>query len=171
VLEALIDQFADGTAPTAVEAKPGSRDAQLVVDLKGKKQGAVATVLTWLLTRALTESSGRAYDAANAVFFGAPELASEPEKIAALMRNYFGSTVKTPEGRYYSFGPDGVRDPLRGSASSPAWPVIPVPDSPVARVVDRLDSLRSEVSFDPEPSTVPGNALQSLRVHLTLVLR
>jgi hypothetical protein len=46
-----------------------------------------------------------------------------------------------------------------------------VPDSPVARVVDRLDSLRSEVSFDPEPSTQPGTALRSLRVHLQLSLR
>jgi len=87
------------------------------------------------------------------------------------MRNYFGSSARTPEGKSYGFGPDGVRDPLRGSASSPVWPVIPVPGSPVANVVDRLESLRSEVSFDPEPSAGPGNALRSLRVRLTLSLR
>jgi hypothetical protein len=171
VLEALIDQFADGAAPQAVEGKAAERAPQLVVDLKGKKQGAVATVLSWLLTRALTENSGRAYDAANAVFLGAPELAAEPEKASQLMRNYFGSAARTPEGRSFAFGPDGVLDPLRGSASSPAWPVIPVPDSPVARVVDRLAALRSEVSFDPEPSAQPGSALQSLRVRLTISLR
>jgi hypothetical protein len=171
VLTALIDEFADGKAPTALEAKAGSRDAQLVVDLKGKQQGAIATVLAWLLTKTLAENGDRARDAANTIFLGAPEVASDPDKAELLMRNYFGSVVRTPEGRAYTFGPDGVRDPLRGSASSPAWPVIPVPDSPVARVVGRLDSLRSEVSFDPEPSTQPGNALQSLRVRLTLSLR
>jgi len=49
--------------------------------------------------------------------------------------------------------------------------VIPVPDSPVANLVDRLDSLRSEISFDSEPSVQPGSALQSLRVRLTISLR
>jgi hypothetical protein len=171
VLEALIDQFADGQAPTAVETKAGGRDPQLVLDLKGKQHGALTTVLSWLLTKTLTDSSDRASDAASAIFIGAPEAAADPDKAALLMRNYFGSTVKTPEGLAYTFGPDGVRDPLRGSTSSPAWPVIPVPDSPVACVVDRLESLRSEVSFDPEPSTQPGNTLQSLRVRLTIALR
>jgi hypothetical protein len=171
VLETIVDQFLDGKAPATVDVKANSRDPQLVVDLKGKKQGAIATVLAWMLTRALTDGSDRAEDAANAIFRGAPELASDPDKAATLMRNYFGSVAKTPEGKAYTFGPDGVRDPLRGSTSSPLWPVIPVADSPVARVVDRLDSVRSEVSFDPEPSTQPGTALQSLRVHLQLSLR
>jgi hypothetical protein len=170
VLEALIDEFADGKAPTAVESKPGSRDPQLVIDLKGKQHGAIATVLAWLLTKTLSEATDRASDAAQAIFEGAPETVADPAKATLLMHNYFGSVAKTPEGLAYSFGPDGVRDPLRGSASSPAWPVIPVPDSPVARVVDRLESLRSEVSFDPEPSTQPGSTLQSLRVHLTIAL-
>jgi hypothetical protein len=170
VLEALIDEYADGKAPKAVESKPGSREPQLVVDLKGKQHGAIATVLAWMLTKTLSESTDRAGDAARAIFLGAPETAADPVKAELLMRNYFGSAVKTPEGLAYTFGPDGVRDPLRGSASSPAWPVIPVPDSPVSRVVDRLESLRSEVSFDPEPSTQPGSTLQSLRVHLTIAL-
>ena len=91
----------------------------------------------------MVENNDRAYDAANAVFRGAPEVDTDPDKAALLMRNYFGSVAKTPEGRAFTFGPDGVRDPLRGSASSPEWPVIPVPDSPVANVVDRLESLRS----------------------------
>jgi hypothetical protein len=127
-------------------------------------------VLAWLLTKTLSEATDRASDAAQAIFEGAPETVADPAKATLLMHNYFGSVAKTPEGLAYSFGPDGVRDPLRGSASSPAWPVIPVPDSPVARVVDRLESLRSEVSFDPEPSTQPGSTLQSLRVHLTIAL-
>ena len=171
VLEAVIDQFLDGKAPTTVDVKANARDPQLVVDLKGKEHGAIATLLAWALTKALTDGSDRAADAAAAIFRGAPEVASDPEKAAILMRNYFGSAAQTPEGHLYTFGPDGVRDPLRGSASSPVWPVIPVPDSPVSRIVERLGSLRSEVSFDPEPSAQAGAALQSLRVHLTLSLR
>ncbi|HEY5374916.1 MAG TPA: hypothetical protein VIK01_14640 [Polyangiaceae bacterium] len=90
------------------------------------------------------------------------------------MRNYFGSVAQTPEGHSYGFGPDGVEDPLRGSSAAPKWPVVPVPGSPVAKVVERLGALRSEVSFDDEPNGGPpgtGTALQSLRVHLTLSLR
>ncbi|HEY1534101.1 MAG TPA: hypothetical protein VGF76_08780, partial [Polyangiaceae bacterium] len=174
VLESVIDQYLDGKGPAAIDGKPGPRDAQLVVDLKGKQQGAVSTVLSWLLTRTLTENTASAQDAAAAIFHGAPELASTPDKANDLMRNYFGSVVQTPEGHSYGFGPDGVEDPLRGSLASPKWPVIPVPGSPVAKVVDRLSSLRSEVSFDDEPNGGPpgtGTALQSLRVHLTLSLR
>ncbi|HEY4103671.1 MAG TPA: hypothetical protein VGM44_07255 [Polyangiaceae bacterium] len=171
VLEALIDQSADAKEPTTLDAKPEARAPQLVIDLKGKRHGAISTVLAWLLTKALTEGSDRAIDAANAVFHGAPETQMNPAQAALLMRNYFGSVAKTPEGRAYEFGPSGVRDPLRGSASVPTWPLVPVADSPVAGVVDRLESLRSEVSFDPEPSTQPGNALQSLRVRLSIALR
>jgi len=171
VLETLIDEYADGKAPTAHEGQANGREPQLVIDLKGKPQGGITTVLSWLLTKALTDGAERTVDAASAVFHGAPELASDPQKSADLMRVYLGSVPLTPEGKLYTFGPDGVRDPLRGSASSPVWPVIPVPGSPVANVVDRLGSLRSEVAFDPEPSVRPGNALQSLRVHLAITLR
>lgn len=171
VLETLIDEYADGKAPVALDDKAGDREAQLVVDFKGKPNGGLTTVLSWLLTRALIENTDRAVDAASAVFHGAPELAADPQETAELMRNYFGSVALTPEGKPYTFGPDGVRDPLRGSASSPAWPVIPVAGSPVANVVDRLASLRSEIAFDPEPSAQPGNTLQSLRVHLAITLR
>ena len=171
VLEALIDEYVDGRAPTPIEDKASEHQPQLVIDLKGKPRGGVTTVLSWLLTKALTENTDRAIDAASAVFHGAPELASDPQKAEELMRNYLGGVPLTPEGERYTFGPDGVRDPLRGSASSPAWPAIPVPGSPVANVVDRLESLRSEIAFDPEPGAQPGNALQSLRVHLTITLR
>jgi hypothetical protein len=174
VLESVIDQYLDGKGPAAIDGKPGPRDAQLVVDLKGKQQGAISTVLSWLLTRTLTQSAASAQDAAAAIFHGAPELVGAPDKANDLMRNYFGSVVQTPEGHSYGFGLDGVEDPLRGSLAAPKWPVIPVPGSPVAKVVDRLGSLRSEVSFDDEPNGGPrgtGTALQSLRVHLTLSLR
>jgi hypothetical protein len=174
VLESVIDQYLDGKGPAAIEGKPGPRDAQLVVDLKGKQQGAISTVLSWLLTRTLSESTSSARDAAAAIFHGAPELATMPDRADALMRNYFGSALRTPEGLSYGFGPAGVEDPLRGSVAAPKWPVIPVPGSPVAKVVERLSTLRSEVSFDDEPNGGPpgtGTALQSLRVHLTLSLR
>ncbi len=179
VLAKLIDDSLDGNAPTTVDPKADPRAPQLIVDLKGKPQGGLATVLTWLLTRGLVANTAGAVDQANAVFRGAPELANDPDKANALMRNYFGSVLRTPEGRSYSFAADGVQDPLRGSAAAPKWPVIPVPGSPVAGVVDRLDSLRSEVSFDVEPNggrptgNQPGEVapLQSLRVHLTLSLR
>ncbi|MEP7048787.1 MAG: hypothetical protein ABJB12_00475 [Pseudomonadota bacterium] len=179
VLAKLIDDSLDGNAPATVEPKSDPRAAQLVVDLKGKQQGALKTVLTWLLTRGLVANTQAAVDQVNAIFRGAPELDNQPEKANDLMRNYFGSVLRTPEGRSYSFGPDGVQDPLRGSAAAPKWPSIPVPGSPVAQVVDRLDSLRSEVSFDDEPNgghptdtqTRAVVPLRSLRVHLTLSLR
>jgi hypothetical protein len=172
ILDVLIDQTATGVAPVTIAGKGGPRDAQLVVDLKGKQAGPLYTVLAWVLSNGLSEGTAGAYDSINALYRGAPEVAGDPKLAAQWMRNYFGSVIHTPEGRDYGFGPDGVRDPLRGSLSSPQWPVIPVPGSPVAQVFDRLESLRSQVSFDDEPNGgQTGQTLQSLRVHLSLSLR
>ena len=171
VLENVVDLYADGKAPETAPAKSNARDAQLVVDLKGKPGGALYTVLAWVLTQNL-RSDAQAMASADALFRGAPELVANPAEAARVMRNYFGSVPLTLEGRAYGFGKDGVQDPLRGSPSSPKWPVVPVPGSPIAQVLEHLDSVRSQVSFDDEPSAgQPGPAPQSLRVHLTVTLR
>ena len=170
VLETVIDQYVDGKAPQAASGKPSERAAQLVVDLKGKQQGALYTVLSWLLTQNLQHDE-LAVASADALFRGAPELTLDPAKAARVMRNYFGSVPLSLEGRPYGFGVDGVQDPLRGSGSSPKWPILPVPGSPIAKVLARLSSVRSQISFDDEPSGGrPGAAPQSLRVHLTVSL-
>ena len=87
------------------------------------------------------------------------------------MRSYFGSAFSSPEGRHYGYGSDGVIDPLCGSSSAPIWPEIPVAGSPVASLLGKLASFRSELSFDDEPSSNPDHPLQSLRVRLELELR
>ncbi len=175
VLESVIDQYLDGNGPAAIDGKPGSRDAQLVVDLKGKQQGAIATVLSWLLTRTLTENTASAQDAAAAIFHGAPELASTPDKANDLMRNYFGSVVQTLEGHSYGFGPGGVEDPLRAAPR-----LAEVARYSGARLTCRQSRRSLELAAQRsllrryEPNGGPpgtGAALQSLRVHLTLSLQ
>lgn len=172
VLLGLIDRIADGKNPREVAENERARATQLVLDLQAKQGGGLLTVLSWSLTKTLLQGQERARDSVLAAFRGAPELASDPEKSALLLQNYFGSVTLTPEGQRYGFGPDGVRDPVRGSASAPVFPALPVADSAVSKVIGRLKSLRSEVAFDDEPGNAQGGANpQSLRVHLSLGLR
>lgn len=168
VLLGLVDRVLDGKGPREVDAKSDPRATQLVFDLHGKKDGALMSVLSWSLTKTLQQGQPRARDSAFAIFRGAPEIGGDPDKGAALLRNYFGAVTLTPEGNRYGYGPDGVRDPVRGSASAPIFPALPVNNSAVSRVLERLGSLRSEVAFDDEPGVAQA---QSLRVHLSLDLR
>jgi hypothetical protein len=87
------------------------------------------------------------------------------------LRAYFGSVPLTPEDRHFAFDASGVRDPLRGNAYAPAWPAVPVAGSPIAQVLDRFESLRTQVSLDDEPKTRENEHMQSLRVHLELTLQ
>ena len=67
------------------------------------------------------------------------------------------STVDAPRSerraslRLVSYsGRRGVRDPLRGTPSAPSWPDVPVPGSALAKVLQSLAAVRTEIGFDDE---------------------
>ncbi|HVY29920.1 MAG TPA: hypothetical protein VHB79_25360 [Polyangiaceae bacterium] len=173
VMRSLIEQALDGKLPVQGKSASASKqDGQVVLELAPSKKGALRTVLAWALSAAALDGAGQARWAAEAVLRGVPESAHKPERSAELSLAYLGSAPLTPDGRRYWLSPEGIADPLRGSAHAPEWPAVPAPESSAERVSSTLGSLRSDLSFDDEPqitSTAPR--LRSLRARLDLWLR
>jgi hypothetical protein len=168
-LRRLVDDVIDGHGPSAAAA--GGKGAQLVVDLAGDKQGGLFTVLSWMLTQEAMSVSPRSRSAAEALLLGAPDRAGDPAAIRALGLAYFGSMPVPPEGGAWTLGPDGVRDPRRGSLSAPVWPSLPIAGSPSDKLLSAVGRFRSEIAFDREGSGRGKGGLLSLHAKVTLGLR
>jgi len=169
VARRLIGEFADGRAPVA---KTGGDGAQLVFDLAGSKEGALFTVLGWLLSEQLVRAGEPARAHAEALLRGAPEYAADAAKIHTLSLAYFGAAPVPPYGGSYALGPDGVSDPVRGTASSPKWPTLPVSGSLVDTLLRAVGRVRSEIAFDSEGRDAKtGRTMQSLHVRTSIGLR
>lgn len=173
VMRQLIDQALDGKLPQrpktpALLAEQG----QVVFELAPQKRGALRTLLAAALSAAALEGRRSARGMAEAVLRGVPESAHDAERSAQLSLLYLGVAPLTPDGRRYALAPDGIVDPLRGSAHAPKWPAVPAPGSAAERVLDNFGGLRSDLSFDDEPLlSSSGPRLRSLRVRLDLRLR
>ncbi|HEX2872345.1 MAG TPA: hypothetical protein VHP33_13845 [Polyangiaceae bacterium] len=176
VMRSLIEQALDGKFPlqdkAALKARAGKNDGQVVVELAPSKKGSLRTLLTWALSVAAQEGSGRARAAAEAVLRGVPESAHKPERSAELLRAYLGSAPLTPDGRRYWLAPEGISDPLRGSSHAPEWPALPTPGSSAEKLLSAVSRVRSDLSFDEEPQLSTSTPrLRSLRARLDLWLR
>ncbi len=177
VMGSLIDQALDGKLPpqgtaSAEQLAQLAKEGQVVLELAPNKKGALRTILGWLLAAGARSAESGARHSIEAVLRGAPESAHRANRSAELLRLYLGGAPLTPDGRRYHLSPEGIMDPMRGSAHAPEWPSLPVPGSAVERVVNGLGRARSELSFDEEPEIAKGEPrLRSLRVRLDLWLR
>jgi hypothetical protein len=169
VLRGLIDDLVDGRLPGPAAA-PRSDGSQLVFDLAGAKNGALVTVLGWLLSSEVVAASESSRAHAQALLLGAPERANDPAALRALSLAYFGSAPVPPYGGHYTIEQAGVRDPARGTTSSPRWPSLPVEGSPVDKLLTAVGRFRSEIAFDREGPKGAGG-MQSLHVRVALGLR
>jgi hypothetical protein len=172
VLRMLLRDSAEGRAPSSIRRSEDAQGAQLIVDLAGDKEGGLFTVVSWLLSQELVHQSAPGRAQAEALLRGAPERTLEPKGSRALSLAYFGMVPTPPYGGAYTLGPDGVRDPFLGSASSPRWPALPVADSMVDKLLGSIGRFRSEVAFEPEGRiTKDGRGMQSLHVRASIGLR
>jgi hypothetical protein len=171
VLEGLIDAELDGKAPRGITDPKSRSQGQLVIELGAKKDGALIRTLGWLIAASLVEQT-ESRETAEAILRGAPEARASAEAFRELSRAYLGQVPLTPDGRLYEYSPEGIRDPLRGTAHAPIFPPTPTPGSPLASVLARFVRLRSSISFDTEPGSGPReNATRSLSTKLSLELR
>ena len=176
VMRTLIEQALDGKLPSqgtlaAAAAGPPS-DGQVVLELAPSKKGALRTLLGWSLAVAAQEGARHSRAAAEAVLRGVPESAHKPERSAELARAYLGSLPLTPDGRRYWLSPEGISDPLRGSAHAPEWPSVPTPESSTEQLLVALSRVRSDLTFDEEPELAQNaQRLRSLRARFDLWLR
>jgi hypothetical protein len=172
VLRMLVRDATEGRGPVSARKSNDSDSAQLIVDLAGDPQGGLFTALSWLLSQAIIHESAPARALAEALLRGAQERTLDEKGLRALALAYFGAVPMPPYGGAYSLGPEGVRDPVRGTASAPRWPALPVPGSMVDKLLGSIGRFRSEIAFDPEGRvTKDGRGMQSLHVRATIGLR
>jgi hypothetical protein len=170
VLEGLIDEQLDGTGP---RAKPASdpESTQLSVELASQPGKGLSAVLAWTLEGRMVSAGTASRAAAEVLFHGAPESAGDPAAVRALALAYFGATPVSPDGAAYAFAREGARDPARGTDYAPIWPDVPVPGSPVAKVMQALSGVRTQVAFDDEGKDDGGKSMRSLHARATFALR
>jgi hypothetical protein len=177
VMRSLVEQALEGKLPPQGNTARVAKEGQVVLELSPAKRGPLRTLLAvgLALGSVATTTSSRA--TAEAVLRGVPESAHQPERSAALALAYFGVSALTPDGRRYALAPEGLLDPLRGSAHAPEWPALPSPQSPAERALGAFGRLRSDLTFEDEPGQIPapgpdGRArLRSLRARVDLTLR
>ncbi len=146
----LIDERLDGGAPSASTAKADD-STQLSFDLASGPGRGLWTAMSWVMEREmLDDAQWKSAGEANMLLRGAPEIAGDPAAVRALSLAYLGEVPVTADGAPFSYGRDGTRDPARGSAHAPVWPEIPVPGSPVERLLRALGGVHTQVSFDDE---------------------
>jgi hypothetical protein len=167
VLRSLVGADLDGHAPVA--ARDASA-AQLIADTAFVPQGGMYTALAWLLQAALLNENQAARDEAEAVLRGAPEAGADRQRMRDVALATLGAIPVTVDGHDFELKKEGVVDPNWGSPHAPRWVSLPVPGSPVARLLDGLRSLRSQIRFDAEPDVGSRQSQESLLVRLRLNL-
>ncbi|MCX4247491.1 hypothetical protein [Paraliomyxa miuraensis] len=165
ILEALIDRVLDGGGPTrGVEAGP-----QFVMEARLTEERAGWTALAWALQGQANRTQGAARSAAEILLRGDPSIGT-PEQLMERGRAYFGAYPVSASGRSdFVLTPHGASDPVHGSEIAPAYPKLPVEQSPIAVLMARLTGMRATVAFDREPAKLepPARSLHTtLQVHL-----
>ena len=163
-LHRMIDRLLDGKVPKAASAD----HAQFVVDARSRPGAPLWTALLWLIQGQANESQGVARRSAEILMRGESALQNNPELLAARALAYFGSVPLTPQGdSAFLLRADGAGDALSGTLQVPSFVELPIPGSPIAKLMQRLTRVRAEVSFDPEPA-VAGAQARSLHTRFSL---
>jgi hypothetical protein len=126
--------------------------------------------MVWLAEAALLDEAERSRDTAEALFRGAPELASDVERWRGLALADFGAVPVTVDGKLYVARPDGVADPVWGTAHRPSWAPLPIAGSPVQRLVDSVSRFRTSMGFDVEPGGPANTPTLSLDLGIEITL-
>ncbi len=162
-LESLLEDDLSGKLPQTLARRPDATH-QFFVDLSGRHNGGLVTSLMWGLEQMADEApdSSRARAQALLLALGAAD-ASEQRRIA---ESYLGGVPLTRDGRQFELTASGVGEEMRGTEHSPNWPVLPVLNSPIERILAGFRAMRSSISFDAEPSPNPERQERSLAIEL-----
>jgi hypothetical protein len=150
------------SGPGRVDTPPGG---QFNLDLKPKdKESAFRLALAWLF-EAYLFTDGRDNPMAELLLSARPELAEHEEAYRGVSQALLGAVPTTPDGRPYQVKPEGLVDPVRGSAFRPIWPEVPVSGTPLDALIQKFRDGRFEVSVDREPGQETEQSLHT-RVRL-----
>lgn len=165
VLEALVDRIVDGGGPKrGIDGGP-----QFAIEARLAKGRAGWTALAWALQGQANRTQGAARATAEILLRGDPTITT-PEQLMARGRDYLGAFPVTASGvPDFTLTPHGASDPVHGSDIAPAYPTLPVEQSPIAGLMERLTGMRATVAFDREPAKMdpPARSLHTqVQVHL-----
>jgi hypothetical protein len=165
VLESLIDRVVDGGGPKrGVAGGP-----QFVMEARMVKERAGWTAVAWALQGQANRTQSSARSAAEILLRGDPSIAT-PEQLVTRGQDYLGAYPVSASGRPdFVLTPHGASDPVHGSEIAPAYPELPVEQSPIAGLMERLTGMRATVAFDREPAKLepPARSLHTrVQVHL-----
>lgn len=154
-LTRVIDDLLDDRLPQVGAAS----DPQFVFETRSDAGAPLWTALLWMLQGQANAATKSALRSAEIVLRGAPQATQSTEGLARLSLAYLGYTPLNGHGTpEFVLRPEGAADPLQGSALAPSFPELPIPGSPIARLMQRLTAIRGEVSFDKEPEPAGTNA-------------
>ena len=161
-VQSLVDERLSKTGTDSAEL--AQKDAtQFVLQWASGKGSPLNTTLGWLLESMGLKSVDQSRARAEALLRGAPGADLRTIGLA-----YEGAVPIPLDGGTYMLGPDGVRDPVRGSAIVEKWPSMPVAGSAVDKLLSAIMSFRGEVSFDDEPAVAGQPVMHSLSARVVL---
>jgi hypothetical protein len=164
-LHTMIDRMLDERLP-----KGGEGEAQFVVEGHSDRGRPLWTALLWMIQGQANTAQASARRSAEILLRGDPALQGDAAALARRGLDYFGFTPVTAYGTTeFTLTPGGAGDPKLGSDAAPVFVDLPVPGSPVERLMQRLTGLRGEVSFDKEPEPAGANA-RSLHTRFSIHL-
>jgi hypothetical protein len=167
-LHVAIDALLDAPPRPIDEARHDPSAAQSVFELAFAAGSPLYRSLAWGATAALLDEPNDAPSLAEAVLRGDPGARTDPARARAVYRAVLGVVPLTLEGKDFTLGPDGVAFPPRGTINAPVWPELPVPGSPLEKVLGGLARFRTALSFEDEPGSPADHRLQSLHAHVTV---
>lgn len=165
VLGAVLDRVLDGGGPVrGVEGGP-----QFVMEARLAEGRASYTAATWALQGQANRTQGASRSAAEILLRGDPGITT-PEQLRQRGLAYLGTYPVSASGRSdFTLGPHGAGDPVHGSEVAPAFPQLPVENSPIEALMQRLTGVRASVAFDREPAEMEPPA-RSLHTHFRVRL-
>ncbi len=164
-LGVVIDRVTDEHTPRrGVEGGP-----QFVMDARLAEGRASWVATSWALQGQANRTQGAARSTAEILLRGDPSITS-PAQLTERGMAYFGAYPVSASGRPdFSLGPHGASDGVHGSEIAPAFPELPVEQSPIDALMQRLVGVRASVAFDREPAKMDPPA-RSLHTRLELTL-
>jgi hypothetical protein len=161
-----IDLMLDEAAPKAA----AKASAQLVYETRSQAGAPLWTALLWLLQGQAYEAQLSARQSAEVLLRSDRSLAADREAFSALGLAYLGFVPLNARGNHeFVLLPEGAGDSTSGSTITPRFSTLPIPGSPIEKLMQRLTGVRGEISFDEEPRAA-GEAARSLHTRFTLQL-
>ena len=165
-LKSTIDRMQAGGLPKGA----AEGHSQFVFEGRSVTGGPLWTALLWMIQGQANDAQAGARRSAEVLLRGDPAILGKTELVAQRGLDYLGfvpvSTLGTP---VFTLGPDGAGDPMLGTTMAPSFVPLPIADSPVERLMQRLTGVRGEVSFDKEPEPA-GATARSLHTRFSLRL-